>query len=293
VVRLRVTGSAGAFAQGRPLPARACGPPVTLAPGSAHLQVLGGAFAVDDLRLDSPPPAPLATAATVPGRVVSAGTAGHGSYAGVRVAVPGPAWLVLGEGYDRGWSATCNGRSLGTPTPIDGYANGWRIGRGCTSVAFTFSPNRLAAVGYLASGVGGVLCLLLLVIGGRRRREVTPDAPAVRLAPARMAPPSSPSVVWALPAALVFGFVFGVEAGIVAAAAITIVLWRGIGAGPLAAAAGALLGIVVPVLYLVHPGSSAGGNHYGYAAGHLAAHWVGVGAIGLLMAALWRTLRSS
>ena len=101
-----------------------------------------------------------------------------------------------------------------------------------------------------------------------------------------------PSIIWALPAALVFGFVFGIDAGVVAAVAIAVVLWRGIGAGPLALAAGALLGIVVPVLYLLHPGSSAGGNHYGYATGHLGAHWVGVAAIGMLMAALWRTLRS-
>ena len=60
VMRLRVTGSAAAFAQGRPLLARACGAPVTLATGAQHLQVLGGTFAVDDLRLQSPPPAPLA-----------------------------------------------------------------------------------------------------------------------------------------------------------------------------------------------------------------------------------------
>ena len=294
VMRLRVTGSTAAFAHGRPLLARACGAPVTLAPGAQRLQVLGGTFAVDQLRLQSLPPAPLATdAATVPSaRVTSAGASGHGSYDGVRVAVRGPAWLVLGEGYDRGWSATCDGRSLGAPTPIDGYANGWRIGPGCTSVAFTFSPNRLATIGYLVSGVAAVVCVLLLVIGGWRRRDAAPHPAMMPLAPGRVAAASAPSAVWALPAAFLFGFVFGIDAGVVAAVAIALVLWRGIGAGPLTVAAGALLGIVVPVLYLLHPGSSAGGNHYGYAAGHLAAHWVGVAAIGLLMAALWRTLRS-
>jgi arabinofuranan 3-O-arabinosyltransferase len=292
VVRLSVSGSAAAFAQGRPLPAHACGAPVALAAGAKYLQVLGGVFAVDNLRLQSAPPAPVATAAAVAGRVLSAGTSGHGSYAGVRVAVRGPAWLVLGEGYDRGWSATCDGRSLGAPTPIDGYANGWRIGPGCTSVAFTFSPQHLATIGYIVSGATAVACLLLLVIGGWRRRAVVAEAPTVQLAPGRAALPAAPSIAWALPTALVFGFVFGIDAGVVAAAAIALVLWRGIGAVPLTLGAGALLGIVVPVLYLLHPGSSAGGNHYGYAAGHLASHWVGVAAIGLLMAALWRTLRS-
>jgi arabinofuranan 3-O-arabinosyltransferase len=206
--------------------------------------------------------------------------------------VRGPAWLVLGEGYDRGWSATCDGRSLGAPTPIDGYANGWRIGPACTSVALTFSPQHLATIGYILSGATAVACLLLLRIGGWRRRNVVPEAPPVDLPAGPVAPASALSIIWALPAALVFGFLFGIDAGVVAAAAIALVLWRGIGAVPLTLMAGALLGIVVPVLYLVHPGSSAGGNHYGYAAGHLAAHWVGVAAIGLLMAALWRTLRS-
>ena len=185
VIRLRVTGSSAAFAQGRPLLALACGAPVTLGPGAQHLQVLGGTFAVNTLALRSPPPSPSAAAAALPGRVVSSGTSGHGSYRGVRVSVRGPAWLVLGEGYDRGWSATCNGRSLGAPTPIDGYANGWRIGPGCTAVAFTFSPQRLATIAYVVSGVAGVLCLLLLILGGRRRRDVAPDRPRVHLAPGR------------------------------------------------------------------------------------------------------------
>ena len=100
----------------------------------------------------------------------------------MRVAVRGPAWLVLGEGYDRGWSATCNGRSLGAPTPIDGYANGWRDGPGCTAVAFTFVPQRLATIGYIISGVAGLACLLLLLVGGWRRRDVVPDPPRVHLA---------------------------------------------------------------------------------------------------------------
>ena len=51
----------------------------------------------------------------------------------------------------------------------------------------------------------------------------------------------------------------------------------------------ALLGIVVPVLYLVDPGNEQGGNHFGYAVGHLGAHYVAVVALGLLMLALWRS----
>ena len=55
-------------------------------------------------------------------------------------------------------------------------------------------------------------------------------------------------------------------------------------------AATGLLAVVVPVLYLIHTGGEAGGNHFGYAMAHLGAHYVGVAALGLLAAALWRSL---
>jgi hypothetical protein len=88
----------------------------------------------------------------------------------------------------------------------------------------------------------------------------------------------------------VLGFVFGVVAGAVSLPVIAFVLWRGVGPRPLTYLAGALLGVVVPVLYLAAAPSSAGGNHYSYPAQHMAAHWVGVAAIVLLLVALWRTL---
>ena len=71
------------------------------------------------------------------------------------------------------------------------------------------------------------------------------------------------------------------------------VLWRGVGARRLTMAAAVLLGVLVPLAYVLHPGSSAGGNHFGYAHDHLAAHYLAVAAIGLLIGALWRTLAAS
>ena len=95
--------------------------------------------------------------------MVAAGTAGRGSYDHVRVSVSHPSWLVLGEGYNRGWQAFCNGRSLGAPTPIDGYANGWQVRPGCQAVRFAFAPNRVAKLAYLVSAIAGLLCLLALI----------------------------------------------------------------------------------------------------------------------------------
>ena len=327
VVSLSVSGSAGAFAQGRPLLARSCGVPVAVAAGTVHLQVAPGRFAIDELALRAPapnPPAPSRASAGPAGRVLDSGTTGHGSYDGVRVAIHRPSWLVLGEGYDRGWRAWCNGRSLGAPVPIDGYANGWRVTPGCTNVRFAFAPNRTAIIGYVVSGVGGLACLLVVLIafwrrrGGRtaaplaRRRSAAPAGAAAPTRAARRAsgpaaaepvrPPFSPgdpawsprrALAWALPAALAFGFVFGIRAGIVAFPVTAAVLWRGIGAQPLTLAAGGLLGIVVPLLYLFAPPSSAGGNHYAYAADHMTAQWCAVAALGLVMIALWRSLRGA
>jgi len=270
--------------------------------------ILPGPFAVDDLRLSSAAPRGPAPPGLVSGSVLDAGTSGRGSYDHVRVDVRQPSWLVLGEGYNRGWQAWCDGRSLGPSTPIDGYANAWRVRPGCHAVRLAFGPNRLALIGYVVSAVAVLGCLLLLAAAAwwRSRRPLDRGlAPADGLrpperlwapAPGAATPVSRPAspvrtVLTVLAAAVVFGFTFGVAAGVGSLVVIAIVVWRGIGAARLALAAGVLLGIVVPLLYLIGPADQLGGNHYGYAAQHITAHWAGVGAIGLLMGALWRTLR--
>jgi arabinofuranan 3-O-arabinosyltransferase len=297
VVRLRVSGGVGGPGRSGPLPAVPCGRPVALAAGSHLLSVPLGAYRVDAFALRS---AVRSRAPAATGHVVNAGTFGRGSHNGVRVSVTGPSWLVLGEGYDRGWQASCDGHSLGAPVPIDGYANGWKIGPSCHSVSFTFSPNRLALIGYIVSGVAGLVCLALvawplLAWPLRRRRSAAagPDPESATELPAADHPRRLTAVhalAWAVAAGLVFGFVFGVRAGAVAVPVLALILWRGIGPRPLTLAAGALLGIVVPLLYIIDAPSSVGGNHYGYATDHMTAHWAAVAAIGLLFVALWRTL---
>ena len=297
ILPLRVTGLRSAFERGAPLRASGCGPPVALTAGSQQLTVAPGPFAVDALALTSAAPGP-APATPAAGAVLAAGTAGRGSYDGVRVVVKHPAWLVLGEGYNRGWQAWCDGRALGAPVPLDGYANGWPVPPGCRSVHLAFAPNRLALVGYVVSAVVVLGCLLALIaIGWRRRRLAEPSAPAAVAPPAShgrpangLQPLSPGRLVTVVFAAIAFGFVFGIVAGLGAFVTVVVILWRGIGAATLAITAGLLLGTVVPVLYLIEPGDQRAGNHYGYATQHLDAHWVGVAAVGLLMLALWRAL---
>jgi hypothetical protein len=69
-----------------------------------------------------------------------------------------------------------------------------------------------------------------------------------------------------------------------------LVLWRGVGARWLVAAAFGLLALAVPALYVAFPAENHGGYDTFYAPEHLTAHWRGVGAVTLLGLALVRTL---
>src|SRR5439155_1574079 len=124
-VRMRVAGSREELDAGRPLRATACGPPVALPAAPVTVRAAATPWRLDHVRLSSPAARPVAVAPA--GRVIDPGTGGRGTRDGTRVAVRAPAWLVLGESYDRGWRATCDGRDLGAPVPLQGYANGWQV----------------------------------------------------------------------------------------------------------------------------------------------------------------------
>jgi hypothetical protein len=245
---------------------------------------------VDLLRLRSPAPAG-APARVGGGRVVSAGRAGHGLHDGVRVALDGPAWLVLGEGFSDGWRAYCDGRSLGRPAVLDGFANAWRAPRNCQAVRFEFAPNRVARWCLLASALAALALVAVLV----RRRRRAPTAPRASL-PVDDAPPRWPparAAVAGLVAGAVLGFCFSIRAGVLITPAVALILWRGISPRKLTLAAAGLLIVVVPLLYLVTPVHNSGGYSFRYPVDLIAAHWVTVAAVVMLMVALWRTVRSA
>lgn len=302
-VQLSASGSLAAFDSGTPLRAHSCGAPFRLGTGTQRLTAVPGLFAIDDLRLASPAMRPATPSAGGRSAVLDSGTVGRGSYDDVRVSISRPSWLVLGESYNAGWRAWCNGRSLGPSSPIDGYSNGWPVGPGCRQARFAFSPNHLAALGYLASGLAGLVCLALVAAGLlRARTRRLPSSPTRADADARLPPVVSArgqalhyaparALAPALLAGTAFGFVFGAAEGAAWVLVTFLILSRGIGARALTLTAGVLLGVAVPLLYLAKPVDARGGNHYSYAMQHLTAHWFGVVAVGLLMAALWRALQ--
>ena len=316
-VPLRPRGSVEDLEAGRPLRARACSGPVPMGDGVQRVRSLEAPFSVHLLRLRSPAPDPPSPAAGGD-RVVDAGTLGNSSVEGVRVDLDSPAWLVLGQSFSEGWRATCDGRSLGEPRPINGYANGWRAPADCRDVEFSFAPQDGVRAAY---GISGAVCLLLLaflVLGwARARREAAESGVAVAAGPlpakagaaaplaaeARTAAPRPEDRPLPLPlprAALLalaltvpLALLFAARTSVVLFPLLTLILWRGAGSRLLTLVAGGLLGVVVPILYLVLTPEDRGGFNFEYSTELIAAHWVAVGAIVLLMAACWRTLAAA
>jgi hypothetical protein len=295
-LRLRVAASVADLDAGRPLRASSCGP-VSVPAGRAVLRVPTGTLRPLTLRLRSAAPAPIVRDARLAGRVVEPGDMGRGSYDHVRVDVSEPSWLVLGESYNRGWHAECDGRSLGAPRVVDGFANGWPVKPGCKDVSLSFAPQRAVDWGY---AIGGLACLVLLGLLLVRRRRRSEPTGWVGAEPADAWGPAPDDSPWRLPlrralaagiaAAAVFGFAFALRAGVVIGPAVALILWRGVPARHLINAAGALLAIVVPALYLIFPATDHGGYDTAYPVERLGAHWVAVAAITLLILALVRTL---
>ena len=96
---------------------------------------------------------------------------------------------MLGQSLSRGWTATVDGKDLGRPTLVDGYANGWRITP--TSSAFTvelrWTPQRLVWIALVVSAVSVLASLVLLAVTRRRR-------PGRRGAGTDAVPPATPDL---------------------------------------------------------------------------------------------------
>jgi len=242
-----------------------------------------------------------ATATAVSGRVLDSGTPSADARRGVRIAVDAPSWLVFGESYDKHWRAVCDGRDLGTPRPMQGYANAWPVTAGCRTVDFIYNLQRAATAGYLISLIGCALLLLVALVGFRRRRRHASTASDDEAGPQPLRVPPYDArghlaLVPALTAVAAIGLAFGLRAGAVAAVAFAAIAWRGISDRALGIITAVLLGVGVPLAYvaaaIVHNDEGRGGNSTDFGTNRLAAHWMALSALIALALILLRTLRA-
>jgi arabinofuranan 3-O-arabinosyltransferase len=293
-VPLRPRGTVAELEAGRPLRAGACAGDVRMGDGTQEIRSLRGTLTVDLLRLRSPAPRSLPPASGG-GRVLDPGRLGTSSVDGVRVALDDPSWLVLGQSFSKGWEASCDGRALGEPVPVNGYANGWRAPADCRRVAFTFAPQDSAEVGY---AISAAVCLALLAFlaGGRLagRRWPGTSAPWPLLPegrPERMALTRAAAIAFV--ATIPLSFLFAARTSVVIFPLLTLILWRGVGSRLLTAVAAGLLGIAVPLIYALFVPKDRGGFNFEYSRELIGAHWVAVLALILLVVVCRRALAAA
>ncbi len=247
-VAVRVTGTVEDALRRLPLELRPCGGTVALRAGD-HLVRTGNGIdlGVDVDRVvfqsDAGGAAPAAVGEAASDRsddapaVEVTGEGRDRVQATVTGAVPGePFWLVLGQSHNEGWRASAEGRSLGDPTLVNGYANGWLIipDDDTVSVSMRWTPQGITNIALAVSAAGLVVCLVLAL---RRQRRVPQEGPeGLTRAPVLVSGgfPRSPAVSFAvaLVAAAVTGAVIGpwpetlVAAGAVGIAAYAACRWR-------------------------------------------------------------------
>jgi arabinofuranan 3-O-arabinosyltransferase len=210
-----VSGTSASALDGDGLVVGGCGDSangITLSAGTHVLTTTpyeGDGLTLDALSLSSAAgggPLPLTAAGQIPPPISVPGPAVkvlHQGRTQLTVSVTGhgsPYWLVLGQSQSRGWEAQVKGGpSLGTSTLIDGYANGWLIGRSLSArtltVQMTWTPQRVVDAALLLSGATLAASLVLAVVprsflpaawdrvGGFARRRLRRNAKGRAAAP--------------------------------------------------------------------------------------------------------------
>lgn len=196
---VRIIGSTAAALANQTVTVEPCGADdihgITLGPGRHVVQTALGhttatGWNIDQLVLDSAPgagpetepsPTQITAAPTAPAPTVAVrATSATATSLAVRH-IHGAFWLVLGQSIDNGWQATLgDGRSLGPPTLIDGFANGWRITpamltgalhHGVVDVHLQFIPQHVVNVAMVLSLIGFVACIGVAVVPEERWRR--------------------------------------------------------------------------------------------------------------------------
>ncbi|MEO7556448.1 MAG: alpha-(1-_3)-arabinofuranosyltransferase family protein [Acidimicrobiales bacterium] len=197
-VEVDISGSVADALAGLPLPLRPCGASVSTSPGEHVLRTRPGATTgldIDQLSLRSAADGGLSAALGTLADEARSGSA-HPDNAVqpiVRVSndapdafdafvvgarVGQPFWLVLGQSASSGWTASVDGKDLGEPTLVNGYANGWLINPTTQAmrVHVGFAPQKVVNRALAVSAVAALVCLALAL--SRRGRPKPWEVPA-------------------------------------------------------------------------------------------------------------------
>ena len=186
-VGLSFTASTETIVRGEPIDATVCAADgssaLALSSGTHTLTSTPGAasgFHVDQVVLAEADAGAAADATPAPTvRVTSTSRTGRT----VEVApCPEGCWVVLGEGYNPAWTASDASGSLGPPTLVDGNANGWFIEPTDepTTITFHWTAQRTLNVALIASLLGVLACLALVVADRRRDGDALAPVPVPR-----------------------------------------------------------------------------------------------------------------
>lgn len=154
---------------GQAVPIESCGSPIELAAG-LHRLGANSDFAIDWVHLATVDASP-ARAGQVPLTVLS-----H-SPGSMRVSLPegcSGCLVSTGQAYDPRWAAHADGRDLGSPVVVDGFAAGWRLDdvQPGGEVTMRYGPTVLSFAGWVVSGLALALCVVGLALPAVRRRVV-------------------------------------------------------------------------------------------------------------------------
>jgi hypothetical protein len=188
---------------------------------------------------------------------------------------------VQGEGWNTGWKATVDGKSLGRPIALDGGMNAWWLTPSdqARTVKLRWTPQRTMWIALGISALAVLACLVLACLplprlSPRRRRALAITELAPAFGPDGRDPTLDPTIeepshptpvaiaVWSaavlLVGVLVAGPVWGLLAGVVTAAGIWLQRrW-------IAAATGILLATACGLYVIVHEQRSKFGAGFGW-----------------------------
>jgi hypothetical protein len=195
---VRVTGSVADAMAGQPLQLVGCGD-VALPAGDTILDTTTGqttGLSVDRVALASLPgggAVPAAASGSMDAVVAALQPAPPVSQPSVSVVNERPdqvelevsgldqkSWLVFGQSLSDGWSATSPELGdLGTPTMIQGFANGWTLDptTGTVHITLEWTPQKVVWAGMGISLIGLLACLVILLVPVVLRRRRRPSGP--------------------------------------------------------------------------------------------------------------------